>query len=238
MNPAQAQTHTGLRGGQHLILVAEQSRTRAIGQHPAQEMRIKVCLIFLRCKPRTTEQARRHFTGYGHAMTMRSKLNTLGHRLQSRDTRSANPVYGMHFQRGSRQFTLNRVGKTGHQQIPTRRAAGQQTDIAHVQTRLLQATADGIGGHGRIAPARTAIFTNGVVALLNAVLGQNALLDTPRNTIQGGNKVIHGGVIDRLTGHEPLGLMDNNVLKGHGHRNTPDYTESRRRSVWPTAFKD
>ena len=98
----------------------QQNGACAVRQHPAQEMRVKVCVIALRGKARALEETRGHFTGHGQGQIMRAAFHRHGGGLHGAHAGSADTVHRKRFHRRRGHLTLNHAGKAGHQGVTTR----------------------------------------------------------------------------------------------------------------------
>ena len=217
VHPFQANAQAG-RNWQALLLIAAQEHgASAIGQHPAQEMRVKIGIVILRRKARTLKQAGRHFAGHSDPRAVRAQLYALRHRLDGGYASGANAMYGAGFHRRRSKLALNHVGETRHQGIAARRAAGEQRDVLLPKLGIGQALAYGVGCQGRIGVRGRALRIQCVIALLDAVFIQDALFDTPRNAIQRRDKIIHAHIVHGLTRQKVSGIAEINMLKSDRH---------------------
>ncbi|MNK60932.1 hypothetical protein D3C87_800820 [compost metagenome] len=212
VHPLQLQAQPRL-AGQRGRAVGQQQRARAIGQHPAQEVRVEVGLVAARGKARALEQARRHFAGHRQRRTVRAQLDALRRRLDRRHAGRADAVHRMRFHRLRRQLALDHVGETGHQRVAARGAAGQQRHARQLGAAALQAVADRAGRQLRVGVACHAFFVDRVVPREDAVLGQDAALDALRHAVERRDVRVHAVVGNRLAGHEIAGAFEVHALE-------------------------
>ncbi|MNX67037.1 hypothetical protein D3C86_981440 [compost metagenome] len=217
MHPFQFQPNALRCPRQRTARVAQQQGARAIRQHPAQEVRVKVRVIATRREARTLEQARRQFAGHGQGAGVSTHLHALRGHLDRRHARRANPMHRQRFHRLRGKLALDHVRKARHQRVAARRAAGQQGHGGQVAVIAPQAVADGVGRQLRVRVDRLAFRVDGVVALLDAILGKDAALDAAGHSVQRRNVAIHGVVGHGFARHEITGAFQVDTIKRDGH---------------------
>ncbi|MPM71676.1 hypothetical protein SDC9_118646 [bioreactor metagenome] len=202
---------------------AQQHGARTVGQHPAQKVGVKVGVIALCCKARTLEKARRHFAGHRQGQRMGAAFHGHGSGLHGAHTGGADPVHGQRFHGRGGHLALNHAGKAGHQRITPRRAAGQKADITELLASQSQGLLDRSGCHAGVAEHRLAFAIDGVVAGLNAVLGQDAALDALGDAVQRCDKRIHASIVHWGAGQKHAGRLQIDVGIGNRHRSSTGF---------------
>ena len=218
VDPLQAQAHAGCAGaGQRRRAVRQQQRPGAIGQHPAQEVRVEIAVVAAGREARALEEARGHLARHRQRRAVRPHLHALRRRLDRRHAGRADAVHRQRLHRRRRELALDHVGEARHQRIAARGAAGQQRDARELGRALLEAVADGARRQLGVAVHRAAFGVDRVVALADAVLGQDAPLDALRHPVERRDVGIHAFVGHRFAGHEVAGAFEVDALEWDGH---------------------
>ena len=77
VHPLELQAHAARDARQRAAGVAQQQRAGAVGQHPAQEVRIEIGIIVARGEARTLEQARGQLAGHGQGAGVPTQFHAL-----------------------------------------------------------------------------------------------------------------------------------------------------------------
>ena len=133
------------------------------------------------------------------------------------DAGGADAVHRQGFHRMRGHLALDHVGEARHQRIAARRAAGQHRHVGQLGFVAPKAVADGVGGELRVAEHGFAFRADRVMALLDAVLGQDALLDAPRDAVQRRDVAVHIVIGHGLARHEIAGAFQVDTMKRDGH---------------------
>ncbi|MNL28080.1 hypothetical protein D3C87_1497100 [compost metagenome] len=148
---------------------------------------------------------------------MSAHLHALRRHLDRRHARRANAMHRQRFHRLRGKLALDHVRKPRHQRIATRRSAGQQGHGGQVAVVTPQAVADGVGRQLRVGVDRLAFRVDGVVALLDAILGKDAAFDAAGHPVQRRNVAVHGVVGHGFARHEIAGAFQVDTIKRDGH---------------------
>ena len=133
---------------------------------------------------------------------MRAAFHRHGGGLHGAHAGGADAVHRKRFHRRRGHLALNHAGKAGHQRITARRAAGQITHIGQRLARQRQRVLNGVLRHLRVAEDGLAFAINRVVAVLDAVFGQDAALDALGDAVQRRDICIHPSVVHGSAGQK------------------------------------
>ena len=143
--------------------------------------------------------------------------------LHGTHTGGANSMHGQRFHGRGGHLALNHAGKAGHQRIASRGAAGQKADVGELFASQGQGLLDRAGRHAGVAEDRLAFTINGVVAGLDAVLGQDAALDALGDAVQRCDKRIHASIVHWGTRQKHAGRLQIDVGIGNRHRSSTGF---------------